>query len=186
MSALYSLLRGWNELKVKLVKFFLGTVFPLPSYLILSLLAFLSFLMSYSFLTWFPTNQVFCLLHIQPKILNLTHLILTTFLERKPLHHTYSKTVLHQVGLWHYKTYRIRVWNIVQRCYFPDIKLFFFKTLLDWKLVVGFYSLCSIYDLIDRCNLCALIVLPPFVYILYTWVTLLISIKFINYKKNER
>ena len=34
-----------------------------------------------------------------------------------------------------------------------DIKLFFFRTLLDWSVVLPFYTCFSLSDLIDCCNL---------------------------------
>jgi len=47
-------------LKVELVELLLGIflpLLPLPSYLIFSLVATFSILVSYSFLTWFPTKS---------------------------------------------------------------------------------------------------------------------------------
>ena len=35
-----------------------------------------------------------------------------------------------------------------------DLKLFFFKTLLDWMSIVGSHFIFSVYDLMDTCNLC--------------------------------
>ena len=37
--------------------------------------------------------------------------------------------------------------------YLPDIKLFFFKMLFEWMLVVGSPSLCSLSNFVDICNL---------------------------------
>ena len=34
-----------------------------------------------------------------------------------------------------------------------DIKSFFFRTLLDWSIVLPFYTCFSLSNLIDRCNL---------------------------------
>ena len=36
----------------------------------------------------------------------------------------------------------------------PDLKLFFFKTLLDWLSVIGSHSIFSVFSLMDVCNLC--------------------------------
>ena len=52
----------------------------------------------------------------------------------------------------------------------PDFKLFFFRILLDWLLVVRNLSLFSIVDLLDLCNFCNRLFTP--VYFLYTWVAL--------------
>ena len=35
-----------------------------------------------------------------------------------------------------------------------NLKLFFFKTLLDWMSIIGSHSISSVYDLMDACNLC--------------------------------
>ena len=49
-----------------------------------------------------------------------------------------------------------REWNA--RCFedcersILDIKFFFFRTLLEWNLVLSSYSCFSLPDLIDRCN----------------------------------
>ena len=36
----------------------------------------------------------------------------------------------------------------------PDLKLFFFRTLLDWLSAMGDLSLFSIVDFLDLCNFC--------------------------------
>ena len=36
----------------------------------------------------------------------------------------------------------------------PDLKIFCFKTLLDWLFVIGCYSIFLIFSLMDACNLC--------------------------------
>ena len=35
-----------------------------------------------------------------------------------------------------------------------ELKLLFFKTLLDWISIIGSHSISSVYDLMDACNLC--------------------------------
>ena len=35
-----------------------------------------------------------------------------------------------------------------------DLKLFFFKTLLDWMSIIGSHSIFLVYYLMDACNLC--------------------------------
>ena len=37
----------------------------------------------------------------------------------------------------------------------PGLKLFFFRTLLDWLFALRNQSLSSLLDLLDLCNLCA-------------------------------
>ena len=51
----------------------------------------------------------------------------------------------------------------------PDLKLFFFRTLLDWLSSMRNSSLFSVVDLLDLCNFCNWLFTP--VYFLYTWVT---------------
>ena len=34
------------------------------------------------------------------------------------------------------------------------LKLFFFKTLLDWMSIIESHSIYLVYDLMDACNLC--------------------------------
>ena len=55
----------------------------------------------------------------------------------------------------------------------PDLKLFFFRTLLDCLSVKRNNSLFSIVDLLDLCNFCNW--LFALVYFLYTWVTFFFS-----------
>ena len=52
-----------------------------------------------------------------------------------------------------------------------NLKLFFFKTLLDWMSIIGCHSIFSIYDLMDACNLCIWLFWSPAIYFLYTQVT---------------
>ena len=54
----------------------------------------------------------------------------------------------------------------------PDLKLFFFKNLLDWLSVTGSHSIFFGFSLMDACNLCFWLFLVPSVYFLYTWVIL--------------
>ena len=39
-------------------------------------------------------------------------------------------------------------------CSMPDLKLLFFKTLLDWFCVWRNHTFSSILDLLDLCNVC--------------------------------
>ena len=50
----------------------------------------------------------------------------------------------------------------------PDLKLFFFRTLLDWLSALRNLSLVSSFYLLDLCNFCNWLFTP--VYFLYTWV----------------
>ena len=50
-----------------------------------------------------------------------------------------------------------REWNstsFVKESSMPDLKLFFFRTLLDWLLVMRNLCLFSIVYLLDLCNFC--------------------------------
>ena len=53
--------------------------------------------------------------------------------------------------------------------YLPNLKLFIFRTLLDWLTAIRNFSLFSTVDLLDLCNFCNWLSTP--VYFLYTWVT---------------
>ena len=53
--------------------------------------------------------------------------------------------------------------------YLPNLKLFIFRTLLDWLTAIRNFSLFSTVDLLDLCNFCDWLSTP--VYFLYTWVT---------------
>ena len=54
--------------------------------------------------------------------------------------------------------------------YFPNLKLFIFRTLLDWLTAIRNFSLFSTVDLLNLCNFCNWLSTP--IYFLYTWVTL--------------
>ena len=60
-----------------------------------------------------------------------------------------------------------------------ELKLCFFRTMLDWMSILRSQSLCSVSDLIDWHNFCDWLidwVMSLVVYFLYTWVTILILI----------
>ena len=67
-----------------------------------------------------------------------------------------------------------------------DLKLFLFKTLMDWVAVLGFHSVFSVDGLMDSCTVCTWLCFVPCVYYLYTQVTFLfrfLNIFFITYQK---
>ena len=67
-----------------------------------------------------------------------------------------------------------------------DLKLFLFKTLMDWVAVLGFHSVFSVDGLMDTCTVCTWLCFVPCVYFLYTQVTFLFSflnIFFITHQK---
>ena len=85
------------------------------------------------------------------------------------------KTLVDLLACWQGKFGRHHngvIWMVVPRClmrciwwernsqYFEDserttdLKLFFFKTLSDWKSIIGSLSISSVYYLIYACNLC--------------------------------
>ena len=69
------------------------------------------------------------------------------------------------------------------------LKLFFFKTLLDWMSIIESHSISSVYDLTDACNLCIWLCWSPAVYFLYTrWriIKFLNKISFTYQKKKKK
>ena len=64
-------------------------------------------------------------------------------------------------------------------CFMPDLKLLFFKTLLDWFLVWRNQPFSSILDLLDLCNICIWYV-HPCILPVYLGVSFLISINLYN------
>ena len=69
----------------------------------------------------------------------------------------------HNGVIWMAVPYRL-MWCIWRernnRCFedfertIADLKLFFFKTLLDWMSIIGSHSIFLVYYLMDACNLC--------------------------------
>ena len=66
-----------------------------------------------------------------------------------------------------------------------DLKLFFFRTLLDWLSTLQNQSLSSFLDSLNLCNLCTWFV-DPWTLPMYEGVTFFISIKIITYKKKKK
>ena len=61
------------------------------------------------------------------------------------------------------------------------LKPFLFKTMFDWLLALGSFSMCSLLDMLDSCTLRALFFGSP-VNFLYTWDSSFIN-KIVVYQK---
>ena len=67
-----------------------------------------------------------------------------------------------------------------------DLKLLFFKTLLDWMSIIGSHSIFSVYDLMDTCNLCVWLFWSPAVYLVDSFLWLCIKFSLLIKKKKKK
>ena len=69
----------------------------------------------------------------------------------------------------------------------PELRLFFFRTSLDWLSALRSFSLFYVVDLQDLCNFCNRLFTPVYFQFLHTWVTFFlffyISISLLPIKK---
>ena len=67
-----------------------------------------------------------------------------------------------------------------------DLKLLFFKTLLDWMSIIGSHSIFLVYDLMDACNLCVWLFWSPAVYLVDSFLWLCIKFSLLIKKKKKK